>query len=202
MTRVSWAINVLIQFSLSTKEIARLKERHFVLKKKPPRFFWTIEAFFVSEKNLVCWNLCFHKESETEIFPKNCIDCGLNGVDEYTNQIYFWSFFAKFNGLKSVTIVNKPQNEIEVQLQVVLLLALNNCSFFRGWPIWWSFLQRPMERSQYFEAWQIVPVTFIGGGKSFFSVFYITVRFVNKVHCPVSLSLLTVVMSLLSCVTV
>ena len=29
----------------------------------------------------------------------------------------------------------------------------------------------PMERSQYFEAWQIVPVTFIGGGKSFFLSF-------------------------------
>ena len=114
MTRVCWAINVLIQFSLSTKEIARLKERHFVLKKKTPRFFWTIEAFLCLKKNLVCWNLCFHKESEKEIFSKNCIDCGLNGVDEYTNQIYFWSFFAKFNGLKSVTIVNKPQNEIEV----------------------------------------------------------------------------------------
>ena len=106
----------------------------------------------------------------------------------YQSDLFLKLFFAKFNGLKSVTIVNKPQNEIEVQLQVVLLLALNNCSFFRGWPIWWSFLQRPMERSQYFEAWQIVPVTFIGGGKSFFSVFYITVRFVNKVHCPVSLS--------------
>ena len=32
----------------------------------------------------------------------------------------------------------------------------------------------PMERSQYFEAWQIVPVTFIGGGKSFFFLSFIS----------------------------
>ena len=120
MTRVCWAINVLIQFSLSTKEIARLKERHFVLKKKP-RFFWTI-GFFVSEKkNLVCWNLCFHKEStKKRNISKNYVKfwAWFFSEREQSRRIYhldlFLKLFAKFNGLKSVTIVNKPQNEIEV----------------------------------------------------------------------------------------
>ena len=120
MTRVCWAINVLIQFSLSTKEIARLKERHFVLKKKP-RFFWTI-GFFVSEKKIWCveTSVLTKKAPKKKNFSKNYVKCWawFFSEREQSRRIYhldlFLKLFAKFNGLKSVTIVNKPQNEIEV----------------------------------------------------------------------------------------
>ena len=122
MTRVCWAINVLIQFSLSTKEIARLKERHFVLKKNP-EILLDNRLFCVRKKNLVCWNLCFHKEStkkKNRNISKNYVKCWawFFSEREQSRRIYhldlFLKLFAKFNGLKSVTIVNKPQNEIEV----------------------------------------------------------------------------------------
>lgn len=121
MTRVCWAINVLIQFSLSTKEIARLKERHFVLKKNP-RFFWTI-GFFVSEKKIWCVETSvFTKKApkKKRNISKNYVKCWawFFSEREQSRRIYhldlFLKLFAKFNGLKSVTIVNKPQNEIEV----------------------------------------------------------------------------------------